>query len=76
MRKWYVPLTVLGLGGIGILLLSERGREAMRWLSDRLEQAPERLGQWNDTAQQELDYIQEALNRIAESIEPHPELGQ
>lgn len=76
MRKWYMPLTVLGLGGMGILLLTERGRDMMRWLSDGLEQAPERLAEWNDAAQEELDYIQDALNRIAESIEPHPELGQ
>ena len=30
MRRWYVPLTVLGLGSVGAFLLSERGRNGLR----------------------------------------------
>lgn len=76
MRKWYVPLTVLGLGSLGVLLFSERGRDRLRWFFNRLEEAPDRLSEWNDTAQAELERIQETLNRISEAMEPHPELGQ
>ncbi len=76
MRKWYVPLTVLGLGSLGVLLLSERGRDRLRRLADSLEQAPDRLSEWNETAQAELERIQDALNRISEGMEPHAELGQ
>ena len=54
MRRWYVSLTVIGLGGIGALLLME----------------------WNDNLDGELDRIQAALDRVAESIDPRPELGQ
>lgn len=76
MRRWYLPLTVLGLGGIGAFLLSERGRSMLRSLTDRFQQTPDRLLELNDTLQGELDRIQAALDQIADSIDPHPELGQ
>src|SRR5271169_1266925 len=55
MRKWAVPLTVLGVGGIGALMLSPRGRSAIRWVFRRMEEAPEHIAQWNETAQIELE---------------------
>ena len=76
MRRWYVPLTVLGLGGIGALLLTERGRAVLRTMIERFQQAPDKLLEMNDTLQSELDRIQAALDQIAESLDPHPELGQ
>lgn len=76
MRKWYVPLTVLGVGSVGAFLLSERGRNSLRVLWESFRGAPERWLEWNETAQSELDRIQAALNRIAESLEPSTELGQ
>ena len=69
MRKVYVPLTVLGLGGLGWLFLTERGRTALRWMGDSLPIGPERLLEWNQTAQRELDGVQVALNRVAESLQ-------
>ncbi len=65
MRKWYVPLAVLGVAGVGALLLTDRGRQTLRWLSENLQRAVE----WNEAAQRELDRIQVALNRVAESLE-------
>ena len=76
MRRWYLPLTVLGLGGIGAFLLSERGRTALRGILERFQQAPDRLLEWNDTVQDELDRIQAALDRIADSLDPHPQPGR
>jgi hypothetical protein len=76
MRRWYVPLTMLGLGSIGAFLLSERGRNSLRAMSEDLDEAPERCLEWNESAQSELDRIQAALKRIAESLEPGTELGQ
>jgi hypothetical protein len=67
---------VLGLGSIGAFLLSERGRNSLRAMSENLDEVPERWLEWNDSAQSELDRIQAALNRIAESLEPRTELGQ
>lgn len=69
MRKWYFPMTVVGLGGLGVLLFTERGRRAIEWMGDRVEDAPETLADWNEAAQRELDRIQLALNRVAKSLD-------
>jgi hypothetical protein len=76
MRRWYLPLTVLGLGGVGAFLLSDRGRTALRAIFERFQDAPDGLLELNDTLQSELDRIQAALDQIAESLDPHPELGR
>jgi|HubBroStandDraft_6_1064221.scaffolds.fasta_scaffold192036_2 hypothetical protein len=75
MRRWYVPLTVLGLGSIGAFLLSERGRSALRGIFQGFRGAPERWLEWNDSLDSELQRIQNAVNQIAESLDPNPELG-
>ncbi len=68
MHKWYVPLAVLGVGGLGVLLLSEGGRRRLHWALEQAHRAPETLQDWNDAAQQELDRIQSALNQVASSL--------
>ena len=68
MRKWAVPLTVLSVGGVGALMFTPRGRTAIRWVFRRMQEAPEQIAQWNETAQTELDKIQTALNQVAESL--------
>ena len=75
MRRWYVPVTVLGLGGIGLVLLSERGRSAVRALFRDFGRATGRLLEWNDGLQDELDGIQAMLDGIAESLGPRTEMG-
>jgi len=73
MRKWYLPMTVMGLGGLGVLLFTDRGRKAIRWAVDNLPHAQAQLEDWNEAAQRELDRIQVALNRVADSLDS---LGQ
>lgn len=68
MRRWYVPLTVLGLGGIGVVLLSEPGRNAVRSLFQDFGRATGRFLEWNDSLEDELDRIQAMLDGVAESI--------
>jgi hypothetical protein len=68
MRKWYVPVTLIGLSGLGMLFLTDRGRKALRWAFDNIDRAPDALLEWNEAAQRELDRIQTALNRVAESL--------
>jgi hypothetical protein len=68
MRKWYVPLTVVGISGLGVFFLTERGRKAARWAFENMHRAPEALLEWNEAAQRELDRIQTALNRVSESL--------
>jgi len=37
-----------------------------------MEEAPEHIAQWNETAQTELAKIQTALNEVAESLRVKP----
>ncbi len=69
MRKWFLPVTVFGLGGIAALFLSDRGRQTFWSLFENMEKAPDALLDFNDFAQRELDRIQLALNQVAESLE-------
>jgi len=75
MRRWYLPLTLIGLSGIGALLLTERGRSVLSRTLERFWDAPEDLLDWDGSLESELDRIQAALDGIAESLDPHPELG-
>lgn len=68
MRKWYIPLTVLGLAGLGALVLTRRGREALSWLKENFEKAPEALSQWNETAQRELERLRLAIDQLSDSF--------
>jgi hypothetical protein len=69
MRKWYLSLTMLGLGGVGALLLTESGRRAMHWVADNIEHGSNALADWEIAAQDELDRIQLAVNELAQSLQ-------
>jgi hypothetical protein len=73
VRRWLVTLMVLGAGGIGAFLLSERGQQALRRRLAWFEEDPETWSDWNQAAQTELERIQSALNQIAQSLGPHGE---
>jgi hypothetical protein len=70
MRKWFVPLTVLGVGGIGAFFLTDKGKETLRRWRAVFVDAPQRWETWNENAQLEPERIQIALNQIKESLEP------
>ena len=69
MRSYYVPLAVVGLAGLGALVLSQRGRHALRWVAQNFNQAPDVLLQWNETAQRELESLRAAIDQLADSLE-------
>lgn len=69
MRKWLVPLLALGVGGIGAFFLTPKGRDTIRGLWARFEETPERWKEWNESAQLELERIQNTLNQISQSLE-------
>ncbi|HYV76024.1 MAG TPA: hypothetical protein VFB24_17355 [Candidatus Binatia bacterium] len=76
MRKWLVPLIVFSAGGIGAYLLTGRRRGALRdWLAELFE-SPEQWQEWNEAALAELERIQQALNQIAQSLEPQEQAGR
>ena len=69
MRKWLVPLLALGAGGISAFFLTAKGRETVRSFWARFEATPERWQEWNESAQLELERIQNSLNQISRSLE-------
>jgi len=69
--KWTIPLTFVGLSGLGAMLFSERGRKLVRSIAERLSSAPGRLAVWNDAAQKELDHIQQAVKELEQSLGTH-----
>jgi len=69
MNKWFLPLAVFGLGGLGLLALSDRGIEMLEAAARKLRQAPDSFLDWNDAAQSELDRLQQALERVAENLQ-------
>lgn len=68
MRKFYLPLTVLGVASLATLVLSERGRESVARLLGRLEGSPEPFREWNEAAQREVERLQDALDRLSHSL--------
>jgi len=67
MRNWFVPLTVLGLSGIGLFCASERGRKGLHAMFERL--ATEGPGELNRFLDDQLKAIQNTLDRLAEALE-------
>ena len=57
------------LGGVGVLLASERGREILRKVNFHLERAPETIEQFAAATQAELDRIQQTLDQIAARLQ-------
>lgn len=68
MRRWCVPLTVLSLAGLGALILSPRGRQALAWLAENFVQAPEAPWDGNKTTQRELERLRTAVDQLADSL--------
>lgn len=72
MKKWYVPVTLLGLSGLGLLFASERGRVRVRRVVDQLMEHGDPLGEFNKFCEEQLQTIQESLDRLAEALEGPP----
>ena len=70
MRKWYLPLTVAGIGGLGVFLFSESGRRTLRWIASNVGWNSQSLLEWNEAAEAELQGIQKALSTLAETLQP------
>lgn len=68
MRKWYLPLTVLGVASVAALVLSERGRESVARFVGRLQNSPEPFRGWNDAARREMERLQDALDRLSNTL--------
>jgi len=69
MKNWFLPVTVLGLSGLGLLFASERGRERVRQALDKLMEHGDPLGEFNKFCEDQLETIQRNLDRISEALE-------
>jgi hypothetical protein len=75
MRKWFVPLMVLGAGSVGAFFLTDKGRSTLRgWLA-KLDDDPEQWEDWTQGAEIELERIKASLNQISQSLGPRSEPG-
>jgi hypothetical protein len=69
MKNWLIPIAVLGVSGLGLLCASERGREQVRNLFDRLLEHGDPLSEFNKFVDDQLSTIQNALDSLAEALE-------
>jgi hypothetical protein len=68
MRNWLLPVTVLGLSGLGLIFASERGRERVLTFLDRMVENGDPLGEFNKLCEEQLNTIQNGLDRLAEAL--------
>ena len=64
MRKWYLPLTVLGLGSLGVLVATERGRSVLKQVAKGLDRAPKQLADWSEAFDDEVSKIQSTIDSL------------
>lgn len=69
MKNWFAPVALLGLSGLGLLVASERGRNQLRALVDRMGRNGDPLGEFNNFLDGQLEAIQDTLDRLAEALE-------
>lgn len=69
VMSWGLGGLGLLLGGLGVLLISARGRRFLDSVGVQLERAPQNLDRWNEAAQSELERIQQALNKLASELQ-------
>jgi hypothetical protein len=69
MKNWLLPITVLGVSGLALLFATERGREQMKELFDRMVEHGDPLGEFNKFLDDQLNAIQRTLDRLAEALE-------
>jgi hypothetical protein len=71
VRKWTIPLTLAGLGGLGAVLFTQRGRSFLRSAMRRVGADPGCLAAWNDSARDELNHIRQAVRELEQSLGTH-----
>jgi hypothetical protein len=69
LAAWGLGSLGVLLGGVGVLLFSDRGRRILRSAGEKIWHAPDQFELWNESAQQELDRIKETLNHLAQALQ-------
>lgn len=68
MKNWLFPVAVLGLSGLGLICASERGREQLSSLFNRLVAHGDPVGEFGKVIDEQLDSIQRALDGLARAL--------
>ncbi len=68
MRNWFLPVTVLGLSGLGLVFASKRARTRVLTFLDRVAENGDPLGEFNRLCEEQLNTIQSNLDRLAEAL--------
>jgi hypothetical protein len=68
MKNWFLPVTVLGLSGLGLVIASRRGRERVFSFLDRMAEHGDPLGEFNKLCEEQLHAIQNSLDHLAEVL--------
>ncbi len=66
MKRWILPALVLG--GVGWLLLSDRGREVREKLSHQTENWQDNLLEFSCRVQQKLEAVQSGLEQFQQAL--------
>jgi len=69
MKNWLLPAIVLGVSGVGLVFATEKGREQLRGLFDRISKSDNPLRTFNQAFEEQLDTIQHALDRLSQALE-------
>jgi hypothetical protein len=73
MKNWLAPIAVLGLSGLGLVCASERGRQQVRAFFDGLARNGDPLSEMNKFFDEQLENIQDTLDRLAEALQAEEE---
>lgn len=69
MKNWLIPIAVLGVSGLGLLCVTERGREQMRSVFDHLMEHGDPLGDFSKFLDDQLATMQRTLDSLAQALE-------
>jgi hypothetical protein len=69
MKNWLIPIAVLGVSGLGLLCVTEKGQAKMREALEKLSREGDPLAEFNSFLDQQLDTIQRTLDQLAEALE-------
>lgn len=69
MKNWFLPATLLGLSGLALVFASEKGRERVHRFLDDLMEHGDPLSEFNKFCEDQLEVIQQNLDRVAKALE-------
>jgi hypothetical protein len=75
MKNWFLPAAVLGLSGVALVFANEKRRERVRHFFDELLEHGDPLGEFNKFCEEQLEMIQQNLDRLSEALEEPQRAG-